>query len=52
MLEPALTDEEMAEATEVVDKDWVKQVHFWVKIYLKTTGADHIKSLVSNASYF
>lgn len=50
MIEPTFTAEELAEAKELVDKDWVKQVHFWTKKYHQTTGADHIKSLVSNAS--
>lgn len=48
MMEPTMTKEEIAEATELENADVVKRVHFWVKKYHQTTGADHIKCLVSN----
>lgn len=52
MLRPTFTVEERTKANEVVDKDWITQVHFWAHKYVQTTGADHMKSLVSNASHF
>lgn len=51
MMEPTMTKEEIAEATELENADVVKRIHFWAKKYHQTTGADHIKCLVSNISF-
>lgn len=47
MMEPEMTKEEIAEATELENGCYMKRVHFWAKKYHQTTGADHIKCLVS-----
>lgn len=52
MMEPTMTKEEIAEATELENADVVKRIHFWAKKYHQTTGADHIKCLVSLIFYF
>lgn len=49
-MEPAMTKEELAEVNELENHNWVERVHFWVKKYHKTTGADHMKALVRNYS--
>lgn len=47
VMEPTLTKEELEELKKFEDGELEDKVHFWAKKYTDTTGADHIKSLVS-----
>lgn len=48
LMEPTMTEAEIAEVKRLEKGDWLENYYFWAGIHNRSTGVDRIKSLVSH----